>query len=212
MVGRSGVNGLVTDPVTLAYHELRSPLALVATMARSAAAECPDEFIRDRCLGIVRAAERMLRTARYLMAVADTSRSEGSSLFDPGELVRVVVRDYQVLGVPIILRESMGLTAKIVGSPEHLEALLCSLMGNALDHGDECEPIILSIATSSTAFDIRIENGIAERNHPGLGLGSYIGDKLARSLSASLTIDRMPDRFIAHLSIPVHAQALLFAV
>ncbi len=96
--GRSQVTRIATDPVTMAYHELRSPLALVATVARSAAEECEDELVRARCLSIVRAAERMIRTAGHLMDLAETSQAEKVEQFNP---LPCIDQNTTVLGVRV---------------------------------------------------------------------------------------------------------------
>lgn len=204
MKGRSSVNAVVTDPVTIAYHELRSPLGLVATAARSVAADCEDEMLRSRCLSIVRAAERMLRTAGRLLEVAETTRASEICLFDPAELLSSVLDDYRALSVPVCLEIEEPLNVLVRGVPEHFEALICSIIGNATDHGTDGEPILVSMRQDGVYFRATIVNSIgAARRHMGIGLGSYIGTRLAHQLSATLTVGRDGDRYTADLAIPL---------
>lgn len=202
--GRFSVNAVVTDPVTIAYHELRSPLGLVATAARSVAADCADEELRARCLSIVRAAERMLRTAGRLLEVAETSKGQDVRDFDPAGVLFEVLADYRALGVPVSVEVEEPLRAGVRGVPEHFEALLCSILGNATDHGADGEPILVSISADDRCFRATIVNSVAAaRSHMGIGLGSYIGERLANHLSASLRVERSGDRFIAELALPL---------
>ena len=74
------------DPLTLMYHELRAPLGLVATAARSMAAKTQTTTTSvSRCEMIVRAAERMLRTPPRWFAISH-ARPAGpdSESFYPG--------------------------------------------------------------------------------------------------------------------------------
>lgn len=212
-VGRSGVNGIVTDPVTLAYHELRSPLALMATMARSAAEDCSDEELRSRCLSMVQTAERMLRTASHVMLMADAAKSDEPCRFAPAEVVRKVVSDYRGMRVAVTLDVSPTVASDVFGAPGQLEALLCSVMGNALDHGNPNVPLRISVSEGSNSVRIQVRNAMGRsRTHKGLGLGSYIGDRLARALNASLELSRSDEEFVARIALPVYTRQLAFAV
>ena len=204
MDGRSPVNAVVTDPVTMAYHELRSPLALVATAAQSVASDCRDDDLRSRCLSIVRAAERMLRTAGRVMEVAQASNSGEIREFEPVSVLEDVLADYRALGVPVCLEVDEPRFARVRSVPEHFEALICSLIGNATDHGTEGEPILVSVKSDAYFCDVTIANIVATSDrHLGIGLGSYIGERLASHLSATLRVERLGNSFAAHVSIPV---------
>lgn len=195
----------------MAYHELRSPLALMATMARSAAADCTDEELRSRCLSIVRTAERMLRTAGQVMVVADAAREDAPCRFAPGEVVQKVVSDYREMGVLMTVDTCESVGSEVYGAPGQLEALLCSIVGNALDHGNPEIPLRIGMSESPNGVFIRVWNSMGRnRGHRGLGLGSYIGDRLARALNASLELTRSDNEFIAEIRLP--AQRAEFAV
>jgi len=212
-VGKTEVNGFATDPVTLAYHELRSPLALMATMARSAAEDCDDDALRARCLSIVRTAERMLRTAGEVLDVAGVASDETQSRFSAIEVVRKVVTDYRGMGVAVTLTATGAADTPILGAPGQLEALLCSLIGNALDHGDSGVPVRVLVAESGGVLTISITNEMSHiRAHRGLGLGSYIGDRLARALNATLELQRTDTEFAARIALSMPARELAFAV
>lgn len=210
--GRSQVTRIATDPVTMAYHELRSPLALVATVARSAAEECEDELVRARCLSIVRAAERMIRTAGHLMDLAETSQAEKVEQFNPLPCIDRVATDYMHLGAPVVVRVNGRAECLIEAVPEQFEALLCSIMGNAIDHGDPDQPIVIEASCEERSFHLAVTNpiGIAQ-GHRGIGLGRYIGDQLAQGMSAVLHSERTEDGYRAVVSIPRADRVLVLA-
>lgn len=170
----------------MVYHELRSPLALMATAARSAAAESSDEYVRSRCESIVRAAERMLRTAAHIIDVAGASREVEQADFEPARVVADVVSDYRAMGTAIVL-EIADHGGRAHGVEQHLEALLCSLLGNASDHGDASVPLHVIVQTAESRMRITVRNAIGASNHRGLGLGLYLGQQLASGLGATLT-------------------------
>lgn len=212
-MGGIRVNGFVTDPVTLAYHELRGPLALMVTIARSAADDCADDILRSRCLSIVRTAERMLRTAGEVMVVAETASRDETQQFAPADVAQKVVADYKSMDVMITFESPAVSQLEVSAAAAQLEALLCSIIGNALDHGSKDHPVEVSVTESHRAVMIQVRNRMDRtRNHRGLGLGSYIGDRLARSLNAALELTRTDDEFVARISIPAAGRALALAI
>ncbi|MCC6420005.1 MAG: hypothetical protein IT429_17360, partial [Gemmataceae bacterium] len=55
------------DPLTLAYHELRSSLGLVVMQARAVAGETGEPETRRRCEAIAALAEQLVRTSSVLL-------------------------------------------------------------------------------------------------------------------------------------------------
>ena len=203
------MNTVVTDPVTIAYHELRSPLALMATMARVAAADCRDEELRARCESIVNAAERMLRTAGHLMVVAETSKDVNARLFDAQAVVGTIVADYREMGVSIEVSDETRQPILLEASPATFEALLCSLLGNATDHGGTGD-IALRVRVDQGTCQVRIENRISRSlKHRGIGLGTYIGGKLAAELAGSLFTERTDTTYAVTFCVPLASEMLL---
>lgn len=199
------MNAVVTNPVTMVYHELRSPLALLATAACCAAAESADDYVRSRCESIVRVADRMLRTAAQVIDMASASQASEECVYVPAEVVEAVVADYRELGVNVAF-EGPGERAATVGAPLHLEALISSLVGNANDHGDPSVPLVVSVANDRERCTIGVRNAIgSRRDHRGLGLGSYISSQLATFIGAQLTLTRSDTEHIATVEIPLRS-------
>lgn len=205
----------------MALHELRSPLGLVATAARAAAADSDDERVRRTCEVILRTAERMLRTAAEVLSIAGglDEEPEPKEVFDAAQVTRSVVADLAELGWPIELYGGDDLTWLICGRPAHLESMLTSLISNAVDHGGP-QPITVTLVAGDAALEISVTNSPSRlSSHSGLGLGMYIVGELAKLLSASVeyaeggscfqTIVRVPDSTGLHgPNQPPHSTSL----
>lgn len=182
------VNGPTDDPVTMVLHELRAPLGLMATAARCAAEECTDDFLRGRCEAIVGAAERLLRTAHTVFALAQASSTVQRSTFAPAASVRGIVGDLQGLGLAARLAvESPAEEFAFEASKDQFETLVTSLLSNAQDHAEPGTSLDIRVSLRADGFAVEISNTVAERSrHSGLGLGSHIADQLAGMLPVTL--------------------------
>jgi len=199
------VDGISRDPVTLAYHELRSPLGLIATVARSAADECVDETTRRRWEVVTRAAERTLRTADQVLSLAKRDDSEATPRwYRPAAIIAQLVRDFQGLGVPVELKSTpQGEGALLYGVRERLEALAQSLITNALDHGEPGSAQV-RIAASDAIWSMSIVNRIvAVRSHRGLGAGMYVSVRMAERMGGQLSTSNDGRIYRIRLSLPL---------
>ena len=98
-----------SDPLTVAYHELRSPLGLIVMQARAAAAEATEPGVRARCESIVRAAERMLRTAAEIFAAEQAAGSTVERTFAPVEVASGLITDLQGLSFGVMSAACLAL-------------------------------------------------------------------------------------------------------
>lgn len=192
------------DPVALAYHEIRSPLGLVAMAARAAADDCTDEATRARCEMIVRAAERMLRTASQVFHLNRASTAAPAA-YRPAAVVRDLVRDMRGLDVRIRVRiDHDAADCETDGVAEQFEALVHTLVTNAIDHGESGEDIRLCIHRRGDALVVTVTNRIAaRRRHSGDGMGTYIAHELAQRLGAELSTTSRRDTFRAQVILPL---------
>lgn len=193
------------DLLALAYHELRSPLGLVATAARSAAAEANDADLQQRCEVIVRAAERLLRTASEVLTLTEAPREAERCVFRPGEVISAFVDDLQRLSVPVVFSTTAeGANASVRGVRAQFEALLQSIVSNALDHGASGTPISFCVSLSGGQVVIGVRNAVgSEKRHDGQGLGRYVCEQLTKQLGASLrygTLGR--SEFVVEVRLP----------
>lgn len=193
------------DPLTMVYHELRGPLGLMATAARSAAEDCADDALRARCEVIVRAAERMLRTAGRVLDLAHAAELQASELFDPAEVVRSTINDLTQMSAPVALTELSTTPGCISeGDAAQLEALVQSLITNASDHAEPGTSINVIISERLGRLRVEFVNQRASvRQHKGLGLGLPICEKLASRLGAELACEPHGDHFRSTLMLPL---------
>lgn len=189
----------------MALHELRSPLGLVATAARSAADECDDDMLRSRCEVIVRAAERMLRTAQTVLALAQSASLMKRATFDPAVSVRTIVAELAAIGVELqLLDETCAEEFAFDGVREQFETLVTSLLSNALDHAEPGTKVQVRLASSGDQFAAQISNVLAARSrHAGLGVGNYIADQLAEMIPARVKRSVDARRYVVEIAIGV---------
>lgn len=189
----------------MALHELRSPLGLVVTAARSAADDCDDEVLRRRCEVIVRAAERMLRTAQTVMSLAQSASLLKRGTFDPAASVRAIVDDLAAIGVETrLLDETCAEEYAFDGVREQFETLVTSLLSNALDHAEPGTIVDVHLGCSGDEFAARISNELTERSrHAGLGVGNYIADQLAEMIPATLKRSTEEKRYAVEVAISI---------
>lgn len=200
------MKSLAADPVTLAYHELRAPLGLVATAARSAAADCEDEELRKRCEIIVRAAERMLSTAQSVLSLAEGSLPAESERVLLGSVVQRLAEEACALGVPACLTtgDDPGMMVDVPVS--QLETLLQSLLNNAQQHGSDLpgEVIALAVHREGNCGVVEIKNRISSSvRHKGIGAGTYLANRIAAQFGGMIESSNDGEFYTASLIIPL---------
>lgn len=197
------MKSLVADPVTLAYHELRAPLGLVATAARSAAADCEDESLRLRCEMIVRAAERMLRTTHRVLSLAQASQEGDRTSVVIDDVVAIVAEDASAMGWPVrVVEATCG--GEVDVSRDLLDALIQSLLSNAYDHACLEEGIRVTTRREGHCAIVEVVNTIgAGRRHHGLGAGTYLAQRLAAQMGGLLDTEVDGDTYRTAFTLPL---------
>ena len=194
-----------TETMTLAYHELRAPLGLMATAAAAVAEASPDAAAREQCEVILRAAERLLRTTGRVLALARPAPADARErAYAPAPLVERIASDLGNLQVAIEFSAGERASDAFVwGHQEDLETLVSSLLMNAIDHGDPDEIIGVSVEDDGASVHICISNRAAsEQRHRGLALGTQLCEELARRLGATLRSESDGGRFSAQIELP----------
>jgi signal transduction histidine kinase len=188
------------DPVTLAYHELRSPLGLILTQARLAEENASEPDVRASCNAIARAAERMLRTATAIFALERDPAEIVALEFVPYAVVAPLVDDLQRCDVPVRLVASGAVkTCTVLAAPERFESLLQCLVTNAIDHGVGARPVEIELRLGNGALTMTVSNGWngGASRHRGLGIGQYLAQRLADEIGAELQMGPRGDRYTA---------------
>jgi len=183
------MTALALDPLTLAYHELRSPLGFVATALRSVAEDSLDEGLRHRCDAIVRTVERMLRTSGQVSSLARADAPVHEVCFAPSDILYQIASDLSSFDMRVDVQATTeALETEVRGAPTTFETLIQSLVSNAIDHSDRGANVNLACAVEDRSLIVSITNAIAsQRQHHGLGAGLYLCNRLAEQLGAQLT-------------------------
>lgn len=191
------------DLVTMVYHELRAPLGLMASAARSASCDSEDQWVRSQCDVIGRTAERMLRIVSGIIEASRDTMGESDSVYLPLEIVQRIVGDLQSIGVKVEF-DIAGDTPTIVagGSASRFEALVNSLLMNTLDHGQPGAPVTVRFCSDDARFTLQVENEVSDRkSHRGLGIGTTVCQRLSGQLGLQLRTGNFGEsRFVATLS------------
>lgn len=198
------MDGEVGDPVTLVVHELRAPLGLLATAATLLSEECTDLNLRARSRVIEESALRLLRTTETILEVAGTlARREAPGLFSPVQVAAQLVENARQLGCDMVLRVNAGdVDALAMGDPRLMEALLQSLLNNAIDHGDAESEISVSAQCRQDDIRLLIENQLASVDrHRGHGIGALISSRLAEACGARVRSGVQDGRFVATVTL-----------
>jgi len=95
---------------------------------------------------------------------------------------------------------------------EQLEALITSLLTNAMDHAEPGTTIEVEGRVEGGTARITIRNTrAAVATHRGLGLGLYICDQLVASLGGSLVTEEGRFEFATTLQLPLDCRATAVA-
>jgi two-component system OmpR family sensor kinase len=203
-----------------AAHELRTPLAGAIAQAQRLQAETSDAVAMARAADVEATLKRLTRLSERLMQLA---RAEGGRLRTdtPGDLrtiARLVADDAaRTAGQD---RIALKLPCQPVMSdldPDAFGILLRNLIENALRHGEEAQPIevtlssdaVLSVANDGqvvpfetiTRLTARFERGGSEREGSGLGL----------AIVAAIA-ERLGSELILHSPRPGHSRGFEAAV
>lgn len=191
------------DLVTMVYHELRAPLGLMASAARSASDDCQDEWVRAQCEVIGRTAERMLRVVAGVIESARPVGIDAASHYAPLEIIIRLLGDLEAVGVQVDREYDLDHGSRLAnGSQAKFETLVHSLLMSTIDHGRPGYAVTVRFSVVADRFQLEVEN--YKRNvrvHRGLGLGARCCALLAEQLGFEfLTEDVDADRYRAVVS------------
>ena len=193
-------------------HDLRNPLASIASGVRMLAKETLSE--RGRMVlqlmdgSVVRAAgliDNILDFARGRLGGGITLTRNAEEPLSP--VLQQVVAELQSIAPERRVETRYGIVEPIDCDRVRIGQLLSNLLGNALTHGAESEPVKVDASTTHEALKISVANAGApipqvklERlfqpffrgddrvRHQGLGLGLHIASEIARAHGGTLDV------------------------
>lgn len=209
-----------------AAHELRTPLAGAIAQAQRLQTETADAAVRARAADMEATLKRLTRLSERLMQLA---RAEGGRLRTdtPGDLrtiVRIVANDAGRHAGPG--RIVLNLPSQPVMSdldPDAFGILLRNLVENALRHGEDAQPIEVSLSSGANLavandgpvvpaetiarLTARFERGGSAREGSGLGLAivAAIAERLGSELILHSPRPGHSRGFEASIRLPVES-------
>lgn len=182
-----------------AYHEVKSPTALMITVARAALEQNDLARARSALELIERIGERALtRTATVLSVGApDSGRS-------PIGFLRDLAVDADRCGVGVTLNVEDGARfARIERDPGAFEALAQGLLENAQFHGDSNTPIELRLSLVGSQLEFMVTNRCAQEDrHAGQRIGLHLAEDLAGRMGGALEARSRAGSFEVRVTVP----------
>jgi signal transduction histidine kinase len=199
------VNQVLLNPVTLVYHEVRTPLGLLTTAARALAEDCDgDELLRRQCQVVLTAAERVLLISNQVLGLAASTKVEHADGCRPAETVSSVIADLRDLGVPLTLQEGPGVAEVESSVPgAQFETVLHSLIMNAVDHGLAGDEITVTTRVEGDVLCVEISNTMGPARHKGLGVGMYLCAEVVKGFGGEIEARSNSDRYEVALKVPL---------
>jgi PAS domain S-box-containing protein len=202
--------------VTNAAHELRTPLAAIASaveVLQGGAKERPEH--RDRFLAHVEEQSgRLQRLVHSLLVLARAQMGEEPALLEPVELAPLLVEIAGALeprgGFPIVVDCPDGITA--LANPYLLEQAVANVGSNAARYGERGEIVLAARAAGDGEVAIEVvdsgpglsgEEGKrvfdrfyrgAEANDSGFGLGMAISAQAVEAMRGRIEVDSAPGK------------------
>jgi signal transduction histidine kinase len=190
--------------VTIAAHELQTPIAPIATFAQMLVSQweqTPDDEKRRRIEVIDRQAQRLRRLTSLMLGLsridAGTLQVRPADIDLEGELAKLVAEMSEGRS-DVTVRCPRGLSVR--ADPDHIQTILGNLLENALKHGSP--PLSIEAQDAGGWVEIRVRDagpGVpvdfvprlfekfaqanfgANRGANGTGLGLYIVRNLVRA-------------------------------
>jgi signal transduction histidine kinase len=214
------LNDVQRTLVGIVSHDLRSPLAVITTVAATLLPRATDQRQARALERALRNAQKATRIINDLLDVTQ-ARVNGlittsPSLNDLRALVIEAVEDARAThpGRPIELVDEVG--AAIVGQwdPDRISQLLTNLLANGLTHGDPARPLVVRLSSAGGVATLAVHNDGAHipaellptlfdpftrreqhrQRGGGLGLGLYIVALIVRAHDGEVTVDSRPER------------------
>ncbi len=209
LLAETGASALREQFIAVLGHDLRNPLAAIASGVRILQ-RSPSKERADQVAGMMQASvHRMTGMIENVLDFARGRLGGGVALhLAPADLdatVRHVVQEARAAFPAATLVERLDLPRPISCDAPRLSQMLSNLLGNACTHGDRAQPVEVDAAVVQGVLEIAVVNsgpaipdetmatlfkpfarGIDTAPRQGLGLGLYIASEIAKSHGGEL--------------------------
>ncbi len=186
--------------VRRAYHEVKSPAALIVTVARAALEQDDPARARAALELIERIAERTLERVGSVFNAPMPVPARTPAQFLEGLVSDALRCDLQV---SLVVGERAS-ECRVRRDPAAFEALSQALMENAHLHGDPAFPIEVGLSRLPEGLELRVSNRRAsEVRHVGQRIGLRLAEDLAARMGGSLRVSSRAAEFVVRVTVPV---------
>src|SRR5690606_14550098 len=121
--------------------------------------------------------------------------------------IKQVIDEMQVLHPRVEIKTSIMLSRPVLCDHNKIAQLFSNLLGNAIKHGEENEPVLVEAKTEQDQFTLAVANKgdeipkesipdlfkpffkkDSQRNKRGLGLGLYISSEIAKAHEGTIAV------------------------
>jgi signal transduction histidine kinase len=208
-------------------HDLRNPLGAIIGSADMLLQRPLDGFAAQAVARIKRSGQRMSGLIEDVLDFARGRLGGGLALQLDGEkelehTLRQVIAELRVSFPERVIDVDLAIRVPLRCDRARVAQLLSNLLGNALTHGAEREPVRVRASTSGGVFELSVANvgepippAALERlfnpffratvrpGQQGLGLGLYISSEIARAHGGTLTVVSDPESTKFTFAMPI---------
>lgn len=214
--------------IAILGHDLRNPIGITRRCADTLLTTELSAFAKRQVSSIKSATYQMQLLIDNLLGFAKGHLGDGIQLKLRGnnrELKRTltqVVRELEPIYEGYEIKLSITLDKVVVCDPDRISQLFSNLIGNAIQHGTQLQPIEIEIKTALNKFLLKVSNRgekiplqtqanlfkpyfttNAETNKSGLGLGLYICSEIAKAHGGDIVVQSTDQQTSFEFTMPI---------